>query len=239
MWCTCCKGAEICCKQYFVQPFLRSMKLLRLQLILTLKLWAEFLALYECRLCMVLPEVNSTTVCDLYSLWEPALVASSPGHSQIFLHSYVIKSGNGLEKRLLPLSVSVRSCQVCVNFGRLHSSGFTPMLHSGSSPSWTQQQAGHCCISHAHMHARNYLSWLRTFGLHKNIYAFTVYGCKHTHNFRKCSNASVGLTQARPNNHIISHNATPCHTQLQYLTVCFKNHGHSTYWYTEMLNTNM
>ena len=32
-------------KQYFVQSFLRSMKLLRLSLNFTLKLWAEFLAL--------------------------------------------------------------------------------------------------------------------------------------------------------------------------------------------------
>ena len=40
---------------------------------------------------------------------------------------------------------------------------------------------------------------------------------RHTHNFRKCSHASVGLAQARPNNiHIIvipyvSNSAIKCH----------------------------
>ena len=28
---------------------------------------------------------------------------------------------------------------------------------------------------------------------------FTVYGLKHTHNFRQCSHASVGLAEAHPN----------------------------------------
>ena len=59
-------------KQYFVQPFLRSVKLLRLHV--TLKLWAEFVALmHGCRLCMDLPEANSTTVRDLYCLWPDCL----------------------------------------------------------------------------------------------------------------------------------------------------------------------
>ena len=48
---------------------------------------------------------------------------------------------------------------------------------------------------------------LRTLGLHEifkcSHLKFTVYGRKHTdihtHNFRKCSYASVGLAQARPN----------------------------------------
>ena len=51
---------------------------------------------YECRLCMDLPEANSTTMRDLYCLWAACL----------------------------PLSVMVRSCQACVNLSRLCSLGF-------------------------------------------------------------------------------------------------------------------
>ena len=70
----------------------------------------------------------------------------------------------------LPLSVMLHSCHACVNLSRLRSLGFTPMLHSGSSPSPTQQRAG---ISHAQ-------NFPRTFGLHeifKCAYLnFAVYG---------------------------------------------------------------
>ena len=59
----------------------------------------------------------------------------------------------------LPLSVMLRSCHSCVNLRRLRSSGFTPMLHSGSSPSPTRQRAG---ISHAQ-------NFQRTFGLMKYL----------------------------------------------------------------------
>ena len=52
-------------------------------------------------------------------------------------------------------------------------------------------------------HRMHETTWERMFGLHeifKCAYLkFTVYGRKHTHNFRKCSHASVGLVQARPN----------------------------------------
>ena len=63
---------------------------------------------------MDVPEVNSTTVHDLYCLWSS-----------------------------LPLSVMVRSCHACVYLSRLRSLGFTPMLRSGSSPSLMRQRAGH------------------------------------------------------------------------------------------------
>jgi len=102
----------------------------------------------------------------------------------------------------LPLSVMVRSCHLCVNLSRLHSSGFTPTLRSGSSLSPTWQQAG---ISHA----RNFQ---RTFGLHEIFKCaplkFMVYGRKQTYihtyihtytQLPQCSHASVGLAQARPN----------------------------------------
>ena len=36
----------------------------------------------------------------------------------------------------------VRSCHACVNLSRLRSSGFTPMMRSGSYPSPTRQRAG-------------------------------------------------------------------------------------------------
>ena len=73
---------------------------------------------------------------------------------------------------------------------------FMPTLRSGSSPSPTRQWAGHIAC---------------TKGLHEIIkYAhlkFTVYGRKHTyihtHNFRQCSHASVGLTQAHPNHSLV------------------------------------
>ena len=115
---------------------------------------------------MDLPGANSTTVRDL-----------------------------SLSVSRLPLSVMVHSCHVCVNWSRLRSSGFTPTLHSGSSPSPTRRRAGHIACT-------------RTFGLHEIFKCahlkFMVYRHKHAHNFRKSSHTSVGLAQARPN-HLFVH----------------------------------
>ena len=91
----------------------------------------------------------------------------------------------------LPLSVMMCSCHACVNLSRLRSSGFTPTLRSGSSPSPTQQRAGH-------------IACRRTFGLYE------IFKCAHlnlrymaenihTYNFCKCSHASVGRAWASPN----------------------------------------
>ena len=90
----------------------------------------------------------------------------------------------------LSLSVMVRSCHACVNLSRLRFSGFTPTLRSGSDPSLTQQWAGH---------AQNYP---RTFGLHKIFKCaylkFTVYGRKHTHNFRNAVTLVWGSLRLAP-----------------------------------------
>ena len=83
-------------KQYFMQPFLQSMKLLRLSLNFILKLWAEFLALMNVDYAWTYLKANSTTVRDLYCLWAACL----------------------------PLSVIVRSCHACINLSRFRSSGF-------------------------------------------------------------------------------------------------------------------
>ena len=56
-------------KQYFVQPFLRSMKLLRLHTRFNTEVMSWISHAYECRSCMDLPEANSTTVRNLYCLW--------------------------------------------------------------------------------------------------------------------------------------------------------------------------
>ena len=89
----------------------------------------------------------------------------------------------------LPLSVMVCSCHACVNFSHHFSrASFTPMLCSGSSPSLTRQQTGHIACTKL---------YLKTCGLHE------IFKCTHfcgiwpqtdiyTHNFRKCSHASVG-----------------------------------------------
>ena len=53
------------------------------------------------------------------------------------------------------LSVMVHGCHACVNSSRLRSSGLTPTLRSGSSPSPTRQRAGHT-------HARNYHTYIHT-----------------------------------------------------------------------------
>jgi len=96
----------------------------------------------------------------------------------------------------LPLSVIVRSCHVCVNLRVVFVpwASFVPTLRSGSSPSPTRQRRGHIRMRET--------TRVRSF-------KFTVYGCKqtdiHTHNFRKCSHASVGLAQARPNYLTVSH----------------------------------
>ena len=117
----------------------------------------------------------------------------------------------------LPLSVMVRSCHACINLSGLHSSGFTPTLRSGSSPSPTRQQAGI-------LHAQNFL---RTFGLHEifksvhlKFYGIWQQTDIHTHNFCICSHASVGLTQARPNYLLYLANTEP---------LCF---GPYTGWYS-------
>ena len=94
----------------------------------------------------------------------------------------------------LPLSVMVNSCHACVNLSRLRSLGFTPTLRSAVA--LHRRDSGLACTK---------LS--RTFDLHEIFKCghlkFTVYGHKqadiHTHNFRKCSHATVGLAQARPN----------------------------------------
>ena len=114
---------------------------------------------YGCRLCMDLPEANSTTVRDLYCLW-----AACP-----------CLSWSAVAMRALTWVVFVPRAS------------FTPTLRSGSSPSPTWQRAGHiACTS---LHEIFKCAHLK----------FTVYGRKqtdiHTHNFCKCSHASVGLTQ--------------------------------------------
>ena len=89
----------------------------------------------------------------------------------------------------------VRSCHACVNLSRLRSSGFMLTLRSGSSLSPMRQRAGHIACTKLPV------------GLPEIFICahlkFTVYGRKHadihTHNFRKCGHASVGLAQARPN----------------------------------------
>ena len=67
---------------------------------------------YECRLCMDLPEANSTTMCGLYCLW-----AACPCLSWSCMHA------------LTSVVFVTRA-------------SFTPTLCSGSSPSPTRQQAG-------------------------------------------------------------------------------------------------
>ena len=122
---------------------------------------------YECRLCMDLPEANSTTVRDLYCLWAACLCLS---WSAVVMRAltWVV---------FVPQAARWR-CTLAV------------ALH--------QRDSG-LGISHA----RNYP---RTFSLHKIFKCthlkFTVYGHKqtdiHTHNFCKCSHASVGLTPVPP-----------------------------------------
>ena len=90
----------------------------------------------------------------------------------------------------LPLSVMMCSCHACVNLSRLRSSGFTPTLHSGSSPSPTRQRAGH-------------IACRRTFGLYEifkcaHLNLQYMVASRHTHNFCKCSHASVGLLRLAP-----------------------------------------
>ena len=96
----------------------------------------------------------------------------------------------------LPLSVLVGSCHALTSAVFVPRASFMPTLHSGSSPSWTWKRAGHS-------HARNYP---RTFSLHEifkcthlKIYGIWPQTDIHTHNLHKCSHASVGLVQARPN----------------------------------------
>ena len=109
----CCSCRHEHGKQYFVQEFLRSMKLLRLHT--RFKRHTEVMSwisrAYGCLLCMDLPETNSTTTASAWFV----LSASS-----------------------LPLSVMVRSCHSCVNLSRLRSSGFMLTLRSGSSLSPTR-----------------------------------------------------------------------------------------------------
>ena len=66
----------------------------------------------------------------------------------------------------------IRNCHACINLSRLHSSGFTPTLRSGSSPSSTQQRAGHIACT-------------RMFGLYEIFkcahFKFKVYGRKQTY----------------------------------------------------------
>ena len=76
----------------------------------------------------------------------------------------------------------------------LHSSGFMPTLRSGSSPSPTQQRAGHIACT----------NYPRMFGLHEIFKCahlkFTVLWPQtdiHTINFRKCSHTSVRLAPTR------------------------------------------
>ena len=105
-------------KQYFVQPFLRSIKLLRLHtctlsLNFTLELWGEFLMLMSVDYAWTLPEANSTTVRDLYCLW-----AACPCQSWS--------------------TVAMRALSWVVFVPR---ASLTPTLCSGSSPSqWLIQE---------------------------------------------------------------------------------------------------
>ena len=125
-----------------------------------------------CRLCMDLPEANSTTV-----PWFVLSVSS------------------------LPLSVMVRSCHACVNLSRLRSSGFTPMLYSGSSPSPMRQQAGHIACTELPEDVRS--SWniqMRSF----KIFGIWPQTDIHTHNFHRCSHARVGLVRLTPVNFSIT-----------------------------------
>jgi len=79
---------------------------------------------------------------------------------------------------------------------------FMSTLRSGSSPSPMWQQAGPIACTKLPVDVQS--SW--------NIYmcSFKIYGIwpqrdrqTYTHNFRKCSHASVGLAQACPNNIVL------------------------------------
>ena len=110
-------------QQYFMQPFLPSMKLLKRYTHALTKCHTEVTSwisrAYGCRLCMELTwsELN-------YYAWFVLSVSS------------------------LPLSVMVRSCHACVVF--VPRASFTPTLRSGSSPSPTWQRAGHIACTSLH-----------------------------------------------------------------------------------------
>ena len=93
-WITACRICHLLMfherrKQYFVQPFFRSMKLLRLHTRLHTQVMSWISRACECRLCMDLPEANSTT------------------------------SDLSLSVSSLHLSVKACSCHACVNLSCL------------------------------------------------------------------------------------------------------------------------
>ena len=118
-----------------------------------------------------LPEVNSTTVHDLYSLWVACLCSLIPRPLPDFsprLHDKIWEWPGKEATALVCLLWSAVAKRVLtwVIFVPRASHQHSTLTNS---PSPTQRWAGHCRISHAQMHARNYLSRLRTFGLHRNI----------------------------------------------------------------------
>ena len=109
-----------CGKQYFVQPFLRSIKLLRLH--------AHFNLTSHWRY-----ELNFS------HLWVSIMHGLT--WSELNYCAWFVLSVSSLS-----LSVMVCSCHACIFVPRV---SFMPMLCSGSSPSPTRQQAGHiACTMH-------------------------------------------------------------------------------------------
>ena len=104
-------------KQYFVQPFLRSMMLLRLHTCFNYTSHWSY-------------EVNFSR------LW--VLIMHGIAWSKLNYCAWFV-----LTVSSLPLSVIVRCCHAYINLSNLRSSGFIPTLCSCSSLSRMRQQAGH------------------------------------------------------------------------------------------------
>ena len=112
VWCSCRHERG---KQYFVQPFLRSIKLLRLHT--RFKRHTEVMSwishAYGVDYAWTDLKQTQQLPCMIYTVCKQ------------------------------PAFVMVHSCQACVNLSRLRSSAFMLTLHSGSSPSPMRQWAGH------------------------------------------------------------------------------------------------
>ena len=152
--------------------------------------------LYECRLCMDLPEANFTSVRDLYSLWvacpcslipKPLPDFSPRLHDKIWewpgeeATALVSLSWSAIAKRVLAWIVFVpqASHQRCA---------LAVALHQRNSGLGIAAYRMHRC-----MHKTTWAGWGRSVFIEIFKDAFTVYGRKHTHNLHKCSNASVGF----------------------------------------------
>ena len=130
---------------------------------------------YESRLCMDLPEANSTTVRDLYCLWVACTCLSWSAVAMCAL-TWVVY-------------VSRASRQHCALAVALH------RRHSGLGISSARKLRS---VFMKYLKMRLFKN-LRYMAASIHIYIHTYI---HTHNFRKCSHASVGLAQARPNERI-------------------------------------